>query len=229
MSELSTSQASDVVAFGASDADHWCNAWAGLGIAPAPVKVFEELLARYQEAHRAYHTREHLEECLRLLDEVWDQCDHPEEVAIALWFHDAIYQPRRSDNELASAQRLASVGHALGVAEQSIERMHALVMATRHDVSVEQPDAQLLVDIDLSILGASPERFDAYEAQIRREYRWVPGPIYRIKRAEVLEGFLARPRIYATAPLRHRFEARARTNIARSLARLKYQWISFAS
>jgi predicted metal-dependent HD superfamily phosphohydrolase len=210
----------DAGIFVASDIPHWRRAWAGLGIESAPDQVFDELLARYEEAHRAYHTREHLEECLVLLDEVWIQCDHPEEVAIALWFHDAIYEPRRSDNEAASAKWLAAVGDAMGVEAQSIERMHALVMATRHTASVEQPDAQILVDIDLSILGASPERFEAYEEQVRREYRWVPGMIYRAKRADVLKGFVGRSAIYTTPLFRDRFEERARVNIARSLSAL---------
>lgn len=207
--------------FVASDINRWRHAWAGLGIESAPDQVFNELLARYREAHRAYHRREHLEECLVLLDEVWSQCHHPEEVAIALWFHDAIYEPRRSDNEAASAKWLAKVGDAMGVEAQSIERMHAFVMATRHAASVEQTDAQILVDIDLSILGASPERFDAYEAQIRREYRWVPSVIYRAKRADVLKGFLGRSAVYATPLFQDRFEERARANIARSLSALE--------
>jgi predicted metal-dependent HD superfamily phosphohydrolase len=221
MNNLPTNRDSRAGIFVASDEDHWRHAWGGLSTEPAPRRVFDELLMRYREAHRAYHTREHLEECLVLLDEVWEQCCHPEEVAIALWFHDAIYEPRRSDNEAASAKWLATVGDAMGVAQQSIERMHALVMATRHTASVDQPDAQILVDIDLSILGASPERFDAYEAQIRCEYRWVPRAIYRTKRANILKGFLERSMIYATPLFRGRFEDRARTNIARSLAMLE--------
>jgi predicted metal-dependent HD superfamily phosphohydrolase len=211
----------DACTFVASNMDHWRRAWAGLGIEQPPAKVFDELLKRYGEVHRAYHTREHLEECLVLLDEAWGQCEHPEEVAIALWFHDAIYQPHRSDNEVASAKWLAEVGNEIGMNGRSIERMQALVLATRHTTSVEQPDAQILVDIDLSILGASPERFDAYEAQIRREYRWVPGPIYRMKRADVLKSFLGRSMIYHTSLFRDRFEERARRNIGRSLAMLR--------
>jgi predicted metal-dependent HD superfamily phosphohydrolase len=161
-----------------------------------------------------------VDECLVLLDEVWSQCDHPEEMAIALWFHDAIYEPHRSDNEAASGRWLAEVCRSMGVAERSVMRMHALVMATRHAAPVDEPDAQILVDIDLAILGAAPGRFDAYEAQIRREYRWVPGPIYRIRRAEVLRSFLGRVTIYATPWFRDRFEQSARRNIARSLGKV---------
>lgn len=221
MSDLLNVRNPDAGMFVATDLARWQRAWAGLGIESSPDRVFDELLARYKEAHRAYHTREHLEECLVLLDEVWSQCDHPEEVAIALWFHDAIYEPRRSDNEAASGEWLARVCYAMDVAEISIFRMHALVMATRHTASVDQSDAKTLVDIDLSILGASPERFDAYEAQIRREYRWVPSMIYRKKRAGVLRGFLGRAVIYATPLFQGRFEEQARANITRSLSSLE--------
>lgn len=221
MSDLINVRNPDAGTFVASDLAHWQHAWAGLGIEPSPDRVFDELLMRYKEAHRAYHTREHLEECLALLDEVWSRCDHPEEVAIALWFHDAIYEPRRSDNESASGEWLARVGYAMDVAEISIVRMRALVMATRHTASVDQSDARTLVDIDLSILGAPPGRFDAYEAQIRREYRWVPSMIYRKKRASVLRGFLERAVIYATPLFQDRFEEPARANITRSLSTLE--------
>ena len=86
------------------------------------------------------------------------------------------------------------------------------------------PDARLLVDIDLAILGAAPERFDEYEVQVRQEYAWVPGPLFRRKRREILQGFLDRPCIYTTEPFRTRFELQARSNLQRSVARLKPRW-----
>ena len=101
------------------------------------------------------------------------------------------------------------------------QRVHALVMATCHDAQPTTADAGLLVDIDLSILGAGPERFDEYEVQVRQEYAWVPGLVFRRKRREILQGFLARPRIYATDPFHRRFEEQARANLQRSVDRLK--------
>ena len=204
-----------------ADLAQWEATWAGLGVTPAPRQAFDRLRRRYDEAHRAYHTREHLEHCLSLLAGVRGQCEHPDEVALALWFHDAIYEPLRSDNEAASADWLAAVARAAGVDETSTARMHALVMVTRHDAPVRRDDERILVDIDLAILGASPERFEIYEAQIRREYRWAPAPVYRAGRARILQVFLDRPAIYATAAFRQRFEHAARANIARSLARLQ--------
>jgi len=94
-------------------------------------------------------------------------------------------------------------------------------MATKaHDPSL-QPDAPLLVDVDLSILGKSEERFWEYENQIRLEYDWVPDGTFATKRAEILEQFLARPRIYSTEQFFDRYERRARGNILASVQKLK--------
>jgi predicted metal-dependent HD superfamily phosphohydrolase len=90
-------------------------------------------------------------------------------------------------------------------------------MTTRHDAVPSGADAESLVDVDLSILGAPPGRFDEYEQQIREEYAWVPDFVFRRKRAEILEGFLARPAIFSTAHFRSRYERQARENLARSL------------
>jgi predicted metal-dependent HD superfamily phosphohydrolase len=133
-------------------------------------------------------------------------------VELAIWFHDAIYDTRRSDNEQRSADwAVSSTGNS---------NLRALVMATRHEAVPEGIDAQVLVDVDLSILGAEPQRFDEYEVQVRQEYGWVPGMIYRRKRREILESFLERPTVYRTARFIERYEPRARANLARSVARL---------
>lgn len=198
----------------------WCESWERLGGKVPAASIHAELLQRYSESHRAYHTQRHLDECLSLLDRSRPICDQPDEVAVALWFHDAFYVPRRNDNELRSANWLLSVADDAGVARERLPRLHALVMATCHAAAPSDRDAQLLVDIDLAILGAPAERFDAYEYQIRREYRWVPSLLFRRKRAAVLQTFLDRPPIYSTTGF-HRFEDAARGNILRSLSALR--------
>jgi predicted metal-dependent HD superfamily phosphohydrolase len=109
---------------------------------------------------------------------------------------------------------------AAGLAPEIGERIHALVMATRHDAVPASPDARLLVDVDLSILGAEPLRFDEYERQVRDEYAWVPGPVFRHERRRILEAFLARPRIYQTQHFYIARESRARANLERSIGAL---------
>ena len=168
--------------------------------------LLEQLLACYREPHRHYHTLQHLEECFEKFDELGDLASHPDDVALAIWFHDAIYDPRRDDNEARSAAwAKATVG----------ERVAELVMATRHEAVPADIDAQVLVDVDLSILGAPQARFEEYERQVREEYRWVPGPIYRHKRRQVLQSFLERPTIYNTQRFIERYEAQARRNLAK--------------
>jgi len=205
----------------ATNREAWQRAWYGLGVLTPPAKEYDELISCYAERHRAYHTQQHLEECLAKLDAVKTLCSHPHEVALALWYHDAIYKPRRSDNEVRSADWLVRLAKEVDVAAVAAKRMHALVLATRHDAVPVAIDAQILVDIDLSILGASADRFDEYERQVRHEYRWVPLLLYRSQRARILESFMKRPRIYSTEHFFNQFEARARENVNRSLSKLR--------
>lgn len=199
--------------------DSWRRACAAIGVAADPA-LGERLMQCYAEPHRGYHTLQHLGECIATFETVADQAVHAGEVEIALWFHDAIYDVHATDNEERSARWAAEYLSAAGAARENSDRVHAMVLATRHAALPDTPDAQLLVDIDLSILGASPGRFDEYETQVRREYAWVPEDLFRRKRAEVLNQFLLRPAIYATPGLHARLEAAARANLQRSIAAL---------
>ena len=204
----------------------WELAWRELG-APGPGDALRDrLLAAWSEPQRRYHTLQHLEECLWLFEEHASLADGPGEVAMALWFHDAVYELRSDANEARSAHWAADVLAECGVDAVRCRRVHALVMDTRHDAMPATRDGALVVDIDLAILGASPERFDEYEVQVRQEYAWVPGPLFRRKRAEILSGFLQRPSIYQTPAFHDRLEARARANLERSLAKAK-RWYAF--
>lgn len=201
--------------------DHaWRQAWSDLGLAAPPARVLDALLARWAEPHRRYHTLQHLDECLAQCASSRALAEHPGEVAIAVWFHDAVYDTRRHDNEAESAAWAVRVLREAGASDEVASRAEALVMATRHSVPARTADERLLVDIDLAILGASAARFDEYDRQVRDEYGFVPEAVFREKRAEVLRGFLERPAIFGTAAFAGRFEAAARGNLARALARL---------
>jgi predicted metal-dependent HD superfamily phosphohydrolase len=168
--------------------------------------LLDRLLDCYREPHRRYHTLRHLEECFARFDELRDVASDPDAVELAIWFHDAIYEPRRGDNEARSAEWARStVG----------ERVAELVMATRHDAVPADIDARVLVDVDLWILGSPPQRFEEYERQVREEYAWVPAPLYRRRRRQILESLLARPTIYSTGRFIERYEAQARRNLTR--------------
>lgn len=197
----------------------WQRTWAALG-ASAPQGLGERLLASYAEPQRKYHTLQHLGECIGHFETAIDLARHAGEVEVALWFHDAIYELKQSDNELQSASWAAKELQSAGLPVQVAERVHALVMATRHAALPETGDERILVDVDLSILGAEADRYAQYAAQVREEYAWVPGWIFRRKRKALLREFLARESIYGTPRFRDRFEARARENLENEIRRL---------
>jgi len=205
-----------------SDDERWLGPWAALGARRSDrlEAVRGALLDRYREPQRHYHTVQHLDECFERWPEIRDHAAHPAEVALALWFHDAIYDTHRSDNEALSAVLARDTALGLGVAAHASQRIADLILFTRHAVEPEGADAEALVDVDLSILGAAGERFDEYERQVRREYAWVAEETFRKRRAEVLAQFLGRRHIYSTALFRERYEPRARANLERSLQAL---------
>jgi predicted metal-dependent HD superfamily phosphohydrolase len=142
-------------------------------------------------------------------------------VELALWFHDAVYAPRAKDNEAQSAAWAVRVMQHAGLPPAACARVQALILKTCHDALPETPDELVLVDIDLAIFGADAARFDEYERDVRAEYVWVPACIFRRKRREVLESFLAQPSIYSTVHFKNLLEKRARENLARSLSGLQ--------
>jgi predicted metal-dependent HD superfamily phosphohydrolase len=183
--------------------------------------TYQALIRAYGEPHRAYHTLTHLRDCLREFDAAAHLAEHPEEVEAGLWFHDAVYDTRRTDNEERAADWSRRALSDAGVPTEAASRVAALVLATRHEAPATGPDAALLVDIDLSILGHPFEEFDIYERQIRLEYSWVSENEFRQGRSRILESLLARPAIYQTSVFKERYEAQARSNLARSLELLR--------
>jgi predicted metal-dependent HD superfamily phosphohydrolase len=200
----------------------WDAAWSAIG-QPAPAGLQAEVMAAWSEPHRHYHDKRHLRECLALWARWREHSARPGEVAIALWFHDAIYDPQAGSNELSSAAWAARSLVRAGADSDTAQRVHDLVMATQHDGPAalgSSPDARLLVDIDLSILGSPPERFERYDQDVRKEYAWVPGFRYQEARAQVLQRFLDRPRLYHGEHAVALLEAQARINLAAALSRL---------
>ena len=202
-------------------ADSWRRLWTALGAREIPGGLFNQLVAAYSERHRHYHTLQHLREGLAHFDAAASLARRPDEVELALWFHDAVYDPRRRDNEERSAGWAARSMEAAGCGEAAAQRVRALVLATAgHEADGDDPDTALLLDVDLAILGAAPAPFAEYERQVRAEYAHVADDAFGRGRAAVLAGFAARPRIYRTEPFHAALEQRARENIRLSLERL---------
>jgi predicted metal-dependent HD superfamily phosphohydrolase len=187
--------------------------------------IRDELVRAYTAPERHYHDLSHIEAMLALAGAHRGNLFDPEAIEAAIWFHDAIYDTRRHDNEAKSAELaaarltgLASPGR-VGFIATMIRATAGHVMPDFSDERARQ-DCALFLDMDLAILGSTPADFAAYEAAVRREYAWVAEPLWVEGRRKVLESFLARPAIYASPQVRTSHEAAARQNLARSLAAL---------
>ncbi len=182
--------------------------------------LFLDLEKHYSEPSRSYHNAQHICDCLEQLDLASHLSSHAEEVELALWFHDAIYDSRAKDNEERSGNWARAALQQQGVSDEIVQRIVEMILATRHTNEPTTHDGKLIVDIDLSILGRAPDVFARYDSQIREEYSWVPAEQYQAGRSAILESFLNRTAIYSTDFFRERYEAQARHNLQEALAEL---------
>lgn len=188
--------------------DKFQRAFLGAGLV-VPEGIFEALAARYGEPSRAYHTLQHIQEGLNYLAGVRAV---PPEVPIAWWFHDAIYDPKREDNEEKSAAWAVAVLGKSALAE----KVRQAILATKPGAFADDAAKRLLVDIDLAVLASPEPRFSEYEAQLRREYAFLDEQTYRSARLKLLRGFSGRAFIYQSPEFRS-LETRARKNIERTI------------
>lgn len=186
----------------------------------ASFECYDALYAAYSEKHRFYHTVKHIEAMLRHYDAVKDIAERPAELELAIWFHDAIYKALSKSNELDSAEWAKEFSLSNGYDLEGAERIHSLIMATLHNGIVRDKDQKLIVDIDLTVLGASPEVYDEFERNVRKEYKMVPAFIYRKKRKELLKSFLNNESIYSLDYFKEKYENVARHNINRAIEML---------
>ena len=187
--------------------------------------VRSRLIAIYNGADRHYHNLRHIETLLALAQEHAHAIADNEAIEAAIWFHDAVYDTAKSDNEGQSAKLATELLAGLADNER-LEFIAAMIRSSaNHRVpgSMQAPaadDCALFLDMDLAVLGSPAEEFAAYERAVRREYHWVPAEQWRAGRSQVLRNFLARPFIYASPQFQRSHEAAARSNLKRSLALL---------
>ena len=196
------------------DRDRFLNLWQICGGADGEC-VFGRLEMLYGEAHRGYHHGGHIVDCLREFDLVPGR---PRAVEMAIWFHDVIYDPHRKDNEERSALHFTAEADGAGMSGDWIADVDRLIRVTSQHRATAADEA-LLCDIDLSILGRSPEDYARYVAGIRREYAWVSGTDWRAGRAAVLRSFMERSVIYHTTEYTA-LEAPARANMVAEISSL---------
>jgi len=188
-------------------------------------RLWQNIVTRYGEPQRAYHTLDHIEQLLVQFENIKHVLSEPHIIALALYYHDVIYDPTRSDNELKSAEFAIDALDPYLSTEQC-QQIHALIMMTaNHQIdtlvdSEKYNDAAYMLDMDLSTLGAPWPTYRQYAKAIRQEYKHVADDSYRDGRTAVLQGLLAHPKLYLTDHYYNQLETQARANIKLELTSL---------
>ncbi len=204
--------------------ERWRSLLERLGAKGNPDQHYHQLAYYYMRPRRHYHNLGHIADCLDEFEGAKNLAPHPDEVRLAIWFHDAIYETWAKDNEYQSGQ-LANffITHLMGLPLVLGAKVLHLVIATKHNISPEKLgwDARILVDVDLSSLGASSEQFAVNCKNLRNEHHWVELESYCRETINTLEGFLKRDSIYCTPYFRNKYEVRARLNLETEIKRLR--------
>ncbi|MFJ3145882.1 hypothetical protein ACIPJM_25965 [Streptomyces halstedii] len=190
----------------------------GTASGPDPLPYADHLLERWGEPQRRYHTTAHLAQVLDHVDTLAGHAADPDVVRLAVWFHDAVYRPDRSENEERSAALAERALPEAGVPDAATAEVARLVRLTvTHDPADGDRDGEVLCDADLAILASAPREYAAYAAQVREEYGFVPDDLFRAGRADVLRHLLGLPRLFRTPHGAGVWEPRARQNVTTEL------------
>ncbi|PWW21522.1 putative metal-dependent HD superfamily phosphohydrolase [Geodermatophilus normandii] len=190
------------------------------GDSPTARTEWAAVVAAWSEPHRRYHDLHHLAAVLGLVGELGGAAPDPDAVALAAWYHDVVYDPRRGDNEQVSAER-AQAGLTGLVPPARVEEVARLVLLTAgHDAAPDDGNGAVLCDADLAVLAGPPEAYAAYASAVREEYRHLSDEVFTAGRIAVLESLLALPALYRL-PATAGWEPRARANLAAELTLLR--------
>lgn len=199
------------------EVDELLERWRGVTGSGAD-ELGRDLLRRWSEPHRRYHTTDHLRAVLDAVDVLAHHAADTTAVRLAAWFHDAVYQGRPGEDEIASARLAAATLPAAGVGEERVREVVRLVeLTSSHDADRGDANGAVLCDADLSILGGEPAEYAAYASAVRAEYPHVSDQDFRRGRAEVLRRLLALDPLYRTPTAADRWAAAARRNLTAEL------------
>ena len=201
---------------------------------PGHTALGEDLLERYEQPHRKYHTSVHLSEMLTALKTLYKRhhTATPRAVLLAAWFHDAVYEANPGEDEAASADLarttltpLASTGSLTNREVTAIA--HLIELTASHQLAdgieeytsgaLTRADAAFFLDADLAILAADSPRYTRYVAGVRAEYAYYAPDAFTRGRAAILQGFLNRTAIYASDTAHLLWDAPARLNLRTEL------------
>ena len=187
--------------------------------------LWQDIAMRYNESQRVYHSLQHIQQLFGQFEQINNHLNQQHIIALALFYHDVIYEPTCVDNELKSAEYAVESLSPYLSAEQC-QYIYALIMMTashqiddidKNSDKAKESDAAYLLDMDLSILGASWSEYEQYAKDVRQEYANVSNADYCVGRIEVLEGLLAHPTLYLTDYYHSQLENQARQNIEREI------------
>ena len=194
------------------------------GQTEATNSAWPALRDHYAEAHRHYHNADHIRDLLRQSHDPAVQLTRPDRVRAAIFYHDVIYSALpRKDNERRSAELAARHLHRFDWPAAEVAAVERYIRATadhRGADTGDDCDLDYFLDMDLAILGSEPDTYRAYARAIAREYRLVPGFLYRRGRRRVLEHFLQQERLFRSPLYRERYATAARKNLAWELSQL---------
>lgn len=199
----------------------WSALCKSLGAGGSPEESYARLAGAYGAPERVYHTLWHVGHCLDEFGKARGLAARPEEAEFALWYHDFVYDPKEKDslNVERSAEAAAGAARSMGLAEDLALRVRDLVLVTMHTGSAPSPDAALVADSDMALLGWSEETFADSYARVRAERRWMTEKLFTESHKRFCAAWLARPHIYLTEFFRLRYEVQARANLERELKR----------
>ena len=184
-------------------------------------KVFLDLVRAYSSVGRFYHTLEHIQHILEIIEQMRSLAVNFPTIQLAAWFHDVIYDSKAKDNEERSTDYAVMSLTKLKIPSTTVERVRRLILSTKtHQTLLTDIDNQIFLDSDLAILGSSEWEYQVYAQAIRKEYSWLSSELYRTGRQQVLRKFLQRDRIYFTNQMFVKLEQRARENMQAELAAL---------
>ena len=181
-----------------------------------PAAVWQEVARRYAEPHRHYHDKGHLAHCLEQLDLAAGEIRQPDQVEMAIWFHDVVNEPGVKDNEEQSAELFRQLASEV-MDSDFIAAVVDLILVTTHSRTPDAPDHRFICDIDLASFGCPWECFEKDSVAVKAEFQGPDEDYYRGKKA-FLEALLDRPKIFLTDFFNRRYEGQARDNIGRLLA-----------
>jgi predicted metal-dependent HD superfamily phosphohydrolase len=186
-------------------------------------EIYEKLTQHYNSPQRYYHNLTHIEAMLTTIETYKADIENYDAVSFAVWFHDIIYNPLKTDNEIQSALYAKQALQSLNFPLQTLSKIHDLIVATANHMNIQNTedfDTKIFLDTDLKILGSSRNSYINYMQQIRKEYQWIPDLLYNPGRKKVLKKFLQQEFLYRTESFRVLYEKQAKENILFELEQL---------